>query len=301
MSVPTENRAAATAERPAPVHDRARRPRHPLPPRPLLPWRRAAADRHPRLAGLDHRAAEAHRAPHRPHRPPRQRGRRLRSGDPLPARSPVLGQADHHRLGPDPDHARLGRAHGAPGLPPVRGPGRRPATARPVGGGTNRLCAAGQLLRHHLAYATIMATRPRPCTGWPTPRSTWPPSCSTTATGPASPACQGCPGGDARERPHPRRPARPHHPVLADQHRVSAARLSWENTADFFDAKAITIPFAISVFPDEPYQAPRSWAERPYPNNLIPYHRLDRGGHFAAWEQPQLLTQDLRTALRPLR
>jgi len=82
---------------------------------------------------------------------------------------------------------------------------------------------------------------------------------------------------------------------------VSAARLSWENTADFFDAKAITIPFAISVFPDEPYQAPRSWAERAYPNNLIPYHRLDRGGHFAAWEQPQLLTQDLRTALRPLR
>ena len=82
---------------------------------------------------------------------------------------------------------------------------------------------------------------------------------------------------------------------------VSAARLSWENTADFFDAKAITIPFAISVFPDEPYQAPRSWAERAYPNNLIPYHRLDRGGHFAAWEQPQLLTQELRTALRPLR
>jgi pimeloyl-ACP methyl ester carboxylesterase len=82
---------------------------------------------------------------------------------------------------------------------------------------------------------------------------------------------------------------------------VSAARLYWENTADFFDAKAITIPFAISVFPDELYQAPRSWAERAYPNNLIHYHRLDRGGHFAAWEQPQLLTQELRTAFRPLR
>ena len=69
---------------------------------------------------------------------------------------------------------------------------------------------------------------------------------------------------------------------------VSAARLYWENKAAFFDAKDITIPFAISVFPDELYQAPKSWAERAYPDNLIYYNRLDRGGHFAAWEQPQL-------------
>jgi pimeloyl-ACP methyl ester carboxylesterase len=82
---------------------------------------------------------------------------------------------------------------------------------------------------------------------------------------------------------------------------VSAARLYWESTAGFFDAKPITIPFAISVFPDELYQAPRSWAERAYPNNLLHYNQLDNGGHFAAWEQPQLLTQELRTAFRPLR
>jgi pimeloyl-ACP methyl ester carboxylesterase len=82
---------------------------------------------------------------------------------------------------------------------------------------------------------------------------------------------------------------------------VSAARLYWENTAGFFDAKAITIPFAISVFPDELYQAPRSWAERAYPDNLIHYNRLDRGGHFAAWEQPRLLSQELRAAFRTLR
>ena len=82
---------------------------------------------------------------------------------------------------------------------------------------------------------------------------------------------------------------------------VSAARLYWENTADFFDAKPVTIPFAISVFPDELYQAPRSWAERAYPDNLIHYNQLDRGGHFAAWEQPQLLSQELRTAFRTLR
>ena len=82
---------------------------------------------------------------------------------------------------------------------------------------------------------------------------------------------------------------------------VSAARLYWENKADFFDAKDITIPFAISVFPDELYQAPRSWAERAYPNNLIHYNRVDRGGHFAAWEQPQLFSEELRAAFRSLR
>jgi pimeloyl-ACP methyl ester carboxylesterase len=82
---------------------------------------------------------------------------------------------------------------------------------------------------------------------------------------------------------------------------VSAARLYWENKADFFDAKAITIPLAMSVFPDELYQAPRSWAERAYPDNLIHYNRLDRGGHFAAWEQPQLLSEELRAAFRSLR
>ena len=82
---------------------------------------------------------------------------------------------------------------------------------------------------------------------------------------------------------------------------VSSARLYWENKADFFDAKNITIPFAISVFPDELYQAPRSWAERAYPHNLIHYNRLDRGGHFAAWEQPQLFSEEMRDSFRSLR
>ncbi len=82
---------------------------------------------------------------------------------------------------------------------------------------------------------------------------------------------------------------------------VSAARLYWENKADFFDAKPITIPFAITVFPDELYQAPRSWAERAYPNNLIYFNEVDKGGHFAAWEQPQLFSEEMRAAFRPLR
>src|SRR5438094_2795552 len=82
---------------------------------------------------------------------------------------------------------------------------------------------------------------------------------------------------------------------------VSAARLYWENKADFFDAKPITIPFAISVFPDELYQAPRSWAERAYPDNLIHYNKVDRGGHFAAWEQPRLFCEEMRASFRSLR
>jgi pimeloyl-ACP methyl ester carboxylesterase len=82
---------------------------------------------------------------------------------------------------------------------------------------------------------------------------------------------------------------------------VSSARLYWENKAGFFEAKNVSIPFAISVFPDELYQAPRSWAERAYPNNLIYFNELDRGGHFAAWEQPQLFADEMRAAFASLR
>jgi len=82
---------------------------------------------------------------------------------------------------------------------------------------------------------------------------------------------------------------------------VSAARLYWENKASFFDAKDISIPFAMTVFPDELYQAPRSWAERAYPKNLIYYNKVDRGGHFAAWEQPGLFSTEMRAAFRSLR
>jgi pimeloyl-ACP methyl ester carboxylesterase len=81
---------------------------------------------------------------------------------------------------------------------------------------------------------------------------------------------------------------------------VSAARLYWENKLPFFDPKNVSIPVAVSVFPDEVYQAPRSWTERAYPK-LIYYNKLDKGGHFAAWEQPQLFSQEVRAGLRPLR
>ena len=81
---------------------------------------------------------------------------------------------------------------------------------------------------------------------------------------------------------------------------VSASRLYWEYKGGFWDAKGVSIPVAVSVFPGEAYQAPRSWAERAYPQ-LIHYNRLDRGGHFAAWEQPQLLAEELRSGFRSLR
>jgi pimeloyl-ACP methyl ester carboxylesterase len=83
---------------------------------------------------------------------------------------------------------------------------------------------------------------------------------------------------------------------------VSGARLYWENWGKigFFNAKGVAIPAAVSVFPDELYPAPRSWAEQAYPR-LIHYNALDKGGHFAAWEQPMLLTQELRDGFRSLR
>ena len=83
---------------------------------------------------------------------------------------------------------------------------------------------------------------------------------------------------------------------------ISSARLYAENTLGFFDAKGVNpkIPVAVSVFPRELYQAPRSWTERAYPN-LIYYNRVDRGNHFAAWQEPQLFTEELRAGFASLR
>jgi pimeloyl-ACP methyl ester carboxylesterase len=81
---------------------------------------------------------------------------------------------------------------------------------------------------------------------------------------------------------------------------VSASRLYWEYRGGFFDAKGVSIPVAVSVFPGEQYQAPRSWAEQAYPN-LIHYNQVAKGGHFAAWEQPQLFAEELRSAFRSIR
>jgi pimeloyl-ACP methyl ester carboxylesterase len=81
---------------------------------------------------------------------------------------------------------------------------------------------------------------------------------------------------------------------------VSASRLYWEYKGGFFNAKGVSIPVAVSVFPGEQYEAPRSWTERAYPK-LIYYNKVDKGGHFAAWEQPDLLASEIRAAFKSLR
>ena len=81
---------------------------------------------------------------------------------------------------------------------------------------------------------------------------------------------------------------------------VSSGRQYWERKVSFFSVKGVSVPAAVSVFQEELYKVPRSWAERAYPK-LIHYSQLEKGGHFAAWEQPKLLSEEIRTGLRPLR
>jgi pimeloyl-ACP methyl ester carboxylesterase len=80
---------------------------------------------------------------------------------------------------------------------------------------------------------------------------------------------------------------------------ISASRLYWESHLGFFDVKGVEIPVGVTVFPDELYPAPRSWAEKAYPK-LIHFSVVDRGGHFAAWEQPELFSKEVRMAFRSL-
>ena len=81
---------------------------------------------------------------------------------------------------------------------------------------------------------------------------------------------------------------------------ISSARLYWESKLDFFAPKGVPIPTAVSAFPDETCTAPRSWTENAYPK-LIHYNRLAKGGHFAAWEQPQAFSEELGASFRSLR
>jgi pimeloyl-ACP methyl ester carboxylesterase len=85
---------------------------------------------------------------------------------------------------------------------------------------------------------------------------------------------------------------------------ISSARLYWDNahhpTSGFFDIRGITIPVAVTAYPDEIYTAPQSWAEKAYPN-LIHYNKAPKGGHFAVWEQPEFFVSEMRESFRPLR
>jgi pimeloyl-ACP methyl ester carboxylesterase len=81
---------------------------------------------------------------------------------------------------------------------------------------------------------------------------------------------------------------------------ISSGRLYWENKLGFFDIKGVSVPAAVSVFPRELYQAPRSWTEQAYPN-LIYFNEVGKGNHFAAWQEPELFTGEIRAAFRTLR
>ena len=81
---------------------------------------------------------------------------------------------------------------------------------------------------------------------------------------------------------------------------ISSARLYWENKVGLYNAVNVSVPAAVTVFPGENYEAPRSWTERAY-HKLIYYNKVDKGGHFAAWEQPQLFAEEVRAGFRPLR
>jgi hypothetical protein len=150
----------------------------------------------------------------------------------------------------------------------------------------------------HVAYAHLMGTRPQTLTGLvdsPVGLAAFMLDHDERSLKLISDAFAGHPGGLTRDD------------VLDNitlfwltDTAISAGRLYWENKLSFFAVKGVSLPVAVSVFPDELYQAPRSWAERAYPK-LIHYNRLDKGGHFAAWEQPQLFSEEVRTGFRSLR
>ena len=102
------------------------------------------------------------------------------------------------------------------------------------------------------------------------------------------------------EGPDQGRHPRQRHAVLAHEHGCLLRSAVLGEQAALLRPKGVTLPVAVSVFPDEIYAAPRSWATAAYPN-LIHFNRLDRGGHFAAWEQPELFSQEMRAAFRSLR
>ena len=81
---------------------------------------------------------------------------------------------------------------------------------------------------------------------------------------------------------------------------LSGARLYWENKFAYFSVKGVSVPVAVSAFPDELYQCPRNWAESAYPK-VIHYNKLAKGGHFAAFEQPKLFSEEVRAGFRSLR
>lgn len=156
------------------------------------------------------------------------------------------------------------------------------------------------------AYAQMMGTRPQTLYGLadsPVGLAAWlldhgdgygQPAAAIISAAPAHGQWTSC------RRPYTRRRPRRHHPLLVDEHRDFCGALLLGNRFNLYNAANVAIPAAVSVFPGENYQAPRSWAERAY-HKLIYYNRVDKGGHYAAWEQPQLFCEEVRAGFKPLR
>ena len=150
----------------------------------------------------------------------------------------------------------------------------------------------------HLGYASEMGNRPQTLYGLsdsPIALAAWMIDHDKDSYEMIAPAFAGNPGGVTRDD------------VLDNitmywltNTGISSARLYWENKLGFFDVKHVTIPVGVSAFPHELYQCPRSWAQQAYPK-LVYYKKHDVGGHFAAWEQPQLFCEDVRASFRSLR
>jgi len=151
---------------------------------------------------------------------------------------------------------------------------------------------------HHLGYAVEMSNRPETLYGLmdsPVGLAAWILDHDKDSYEMIAPAFFGHPGGLSRDD------------VLDNitmywltKTAISSARLYWENKLGFFNVVGVTIPVGVSAFPHEIYTAPRSWAEKAYPK-LVFYKKHEVGGHFAAWEQPQLFSEDVRATFRSVR
>ena len=328
------------AERAAAVQDRDRRGGHPLHPREVAARGRAAADHDARLARLGHRAARGRRPAHRPDRARRTRRGRVRPRAAVPARLRLLRRAGRDRLGPRPRRAGLGGADAPPRLHPLRRPGRRPGrrghrrdgppgtrgaarhphelardgarrrrpcqpkpsrNARPLDADQDLPGERLRLLPGAGHAAADDRLRPAGFTRRPGGLDARPRHRQPTRRSPA-PSSTGSPSGRSHPRPHPRQ----HHAVLADGHRglggpvVLGERTSPAARAAGQAPPQVSLPVGFTTFPGEIFRAPRSWVEKAYPN-LTYFNEVDKGGHFAAWEEPELFATEIRAAFRPLR
>ena len=330
-------RVRGDTERAAAVQDRDRRGGHPLHPREVAAPGRAAADHDARLARLGHRVVRGRRPAHRPDRARRLRRGCVRPRGAVPARLRFFRRAGRDRLERRPHRAGVGGADAPPRLHPLRRPGRRrgrlghrrdgPPGTRGAGRHPHELARDGAGRRPHASRHRAGTRGPRADQDIQGERLRLLPGAGHTAADdrlrPARFTRR--PGGlDARprhrrllqdlprlhrraafRRAHPRPHPRQHHAVLADRHRglggpVVLGKRASPGPRGRAAPPPVKLPVGFTTFPGEIFRAPRSWVEASYPT-LTYFNEADRGGHFAAWEEPDLFTTEVRAAFKPLR